>query len=84
MVRPEPHAVTATQAGRTMLAVAIYARKSTDQNIADEERSVTRHVERAKAYAARKGCTVDAAHICGDDGISGAEFVKRPGGFSTS
>ena len=32
---------------------AIYARKSTDQNIADEEKSVTRQVERTRAYAAR-------------------------------
>jgi DNA invertase Pin-like site-specific DNA recombinase len=79
MVRPESRAVTATQAGRTMLAAAIYARKSTDQNIADEEKSVTRQVERARAYAARKGWTVDEAHVFTDDGISGAEFVKRPG-----
>ena len=40
-----------------MIAV-VYARKSTDQNIADEEESVTRHVERAGAYAERKGWTV--------------------------
>jgi site-specific DNA recombinase len=60
---------------------AIYARKSTDQNIADEEKSVTRQVERARAYAARKGWTVDDAHVYSDDGISGAEFERRPGYF---
>jgi DNA invertase Pin-like site-specific DNA recombinase len=55
----------------------IYARKSTDQNIADEEKSVTRQVERARAYAARNGWTVAAEHVYADDGISGAEFLKR-------
>jgi site-specific DNA recombinase len=62
------------------MVAAIYARKSTEQNgVADEARSVTRQIEHAKAYAAKKGWTVDAAHIYSDDGISGAEFVKRPG-----
>lgn len=32
---------------------AVYARKSTDQNVADEEKSITRQVARARAYAAR-------------------------------
>jgi hypothetical protein len=31
------------------MIAAIYARKSTDQNITDEEKSVTRQVEHAKA-----------------------------------
>jgi len=62
------------------MMLAIYARKPTDQaGITDEERSVTRRVEHATAYAARKGWTVAADHIYTDDGISGAEFVKRPG-----
>src|SRR5262245_65606890 len=61
------------------MIAAIYARKSTDQNIADEEKSVTRQIERARAYAARKGWTVDDAHVYTGDWISGAEFVKRPG-----
>jgi site-specific DNA recombinase len=60
---------------------AIYARTSTtEQNgAADEAKSVTRQVEHAKAYAAKKGWTVAAAHVYSDDGISGAEFSKRPG-----
>jgi DNA invertase Pin-like site-specific DNA recombinase len=41
------------------MIAAIHARKSTDQNIADEEKSVTRQVERARQYAERKGWTVD-------------------------
>ena len=62
-----------------MLA-AIYARKSTDQNgVGEEEKSVTRQIEHAKAYAIKNGWTVEAAHVYMDDGISGAEFVKRPG-----
>ena len=61
-----------------MLA-AVYARKSTDQNLPDEEKSVTRQVERARAYALSKGWTVADAHVYADDEISGAEFLKRPG-----
>jgi len=59
------------------MIVAIYARKSTDQNVADEEKSVTRQIEQARTFAARKGRTV--AEVYSDDGISGAEFLKRPG-----
>ena len=59
---------------------AILARKSTDQpGVPDEEKSVTRQVEQARAYAARKGWIVDERYIFVDDGVSGAEFVKRPG-----
>src|SRR5262245_46378620 len=62
------------------MIAAIYARKSTDQNgIGDEEKSVTRHIEHAKAYAAKKGWMAPEEHVYVDDGISGAEFVKRPG-----
>jgi len=34
---------------------------------------------RTRAYAARKGWTVDDRYIYVDDGISGAEFANRPG-----
>ena len=61
-----------------MLA-AVYVRKSTEQNVADEEKSVTRQIDQARAFATRKGWTVDEAHVYADDGISGAEFVKRHG-----
>ena len=60
------------------MIAAIYARKSTDQNgVSDEEKSVTRQIEHAKAYATKKGWAVAEDYV--DDGISGAEFVKRPG-----
>ncbi|MBS0164746.1 MAG: recombinase family protein [Nitrospira sp.] len=59
---------------------AVYARKSTEQTgVAAEARSVTRQIENAKAYAAKNGWTVSDGHVYVDDGVSGAEFVKRPG-----
>lgn len=62
------------------MIAAIYARKSTDQNgVSEEEKSVTRQIDHARAYAEKKGWTVSDEHIYTDDGISGAEFVKRPG-----
>lgn len=62
------------------MIAAVYARKSTDQSgVADDQKSVARQVEHARAYAMRKGWTVDEAHVYVDDGISGAEFANRPG-----
>jgi site-specific DNA recombinase len=61
------------------MIAAVYARKSTDQNLPDAEKSVSRQVEHARAYAARKGWTVADDYVYADDGISGAEFSKRPG-----
>ena len=62
------------------MMAAVYARKSTEQTgTAEEAKSVTRQVDHARAYAAAKGWTVAEAHVYVDDGISGAEFAKRPG-----
>src|SRR6476646_7717874 len=62
------------------MIAAIYARKSTEQNgVNDEEKSISRQIEHAKLYALKKGWAVSEEHIFVDDGISGAEFVKRPG-----
>src|SRR6266566_9719357 len=62
------------------MIAAIYARKSTDQSgVADEQKSITRQIEHARAYAVAKGWTVDEASVYVDDGISGAEFANRPG-----
>lgn len=59
---------------------AVYARKSTEQNgLADEAKSVTRQIEQGRAFAAAHGWTVADEHVYVDDGISGAEFAKRPG-----
>lgn len=62
------------------MRAAIYARKSNDQvGVGDEHRSVARQVAHARAYAERKGWLVLEDQIYIDDGISGAEFTKRPG-----
>jgi len=61
------------------MIAAIYARKSTDQAVADEQKSCTRQIERATEYAVHKGWTVADPYVFVDDGISGAEFLKRPG-----
>jgi len=62
------------------MIAAVYARKSTEQNgVPDEAKSVSRQVENARSFAQSKGWTVDDRYIFVDDGISGAEFDKRPG-----
>ncbi len=62
------------------MIAAIYARKSTEQNgVADEQKSVTRQIDHARAYAISKGWVVADEHVYVDDGISGAEFENRPG-----
>ena len=62
------------------MTAAIYARKSTDQHgVSETERSVARQIAHARAYATEKGWRVSDAHVYVDDGISGAEFAKRPG-----
>jgi site-specific DNA recombinase len=63
-----------------MISAAIYARKSTTQEgRAEEDKSVTRQVENARAWATANDCFVADAHVFMDDGISGAEFDRRPG-----
>src|SRR4029079_7557820 len=62
------------------MIAAIYARKSTEQSgVADDQKSVTRQIEHARAYAVKKGWTVSESAIFTDDGVSGAEFANRPG-----
>ena len=61
------------------MRAAIYARKSTDQTgVSDDARSVVRQIDHARTYAERKGWHVLEEHIYSDDGISGAEFLRRP------
>src|SRR5882724_7402463 len=62
------------------MIAAIYARKSTEQTgVNEEDRSVTRQIAHARAYAEGKGWRVVEEHVYVDDGISGAEFKHRPG-----
>lgn len=58
---------------------AIYARKSTEQDVDEEAKSVTRQVEHGRALAAQHGWIVHDELVFVDDGISGAEFTRRPG-----
>lgn len=62
-----------------MMIAAIYARKSTEQNVSEDAKSITLQVERARAYAEKQGWAVVEEHIYKDDGISGADFVNRRG-----
>src|SRR5437879_1636090 len=62
------------------MRAAAYLRKSNDEGEKSEDiKSVTRQLDRAKAYADAHGWTLDECHVFTDDGISGAEFKKRPG-----
>jgi site-specific DNA recombinase len=62
------------------LGAALLARKSTEQvGVTDAQRSVTRQIDHARAYALAHGWVVRDEDIFVDDGISGAEFRKRPG-----
>ncbi len=62
------------------MKAAIYVRKSNDDSDrSDDNRSTTRQIERARAYAEAKHWQVSDDHIFVDDGISGAEFKERAG-----
>jgi len=63
------------------MIATIYARKSTEQGGSDENKSVTRQIEHAKAHALKKGWTVDERFIFSDDAVSGSEFGRRRPGF---
>jgi site-specific DNA recombinase len=65
-----------------MTTAAIYARKSNrkpQRDRADDELSVPLQVATARAFAAARGWTVDTSAVFTDDGVSGAEFARRPG-----
>ena len=56
--------------------------QETEQNgVSDEQKSVARQIEHAKAYAKSKGWTVPDPYVFVDDGVSGAEFGKRRPGL---
>lgn len=60
------------------MIAAIYARKSTSQaDVAEEAKSVTRQVEGAKAFIAAKGWTLHEDNVYEDDAVSGALFATR-------
>ena len=60
------------------MIAAIYARKSTEQaGVADEQKSVARQVDHARAYAARRAGRSTDAHVYVDDGISRRRVRER-------
>src|SRR5262245_11149962 len=61
------------------MIAAIYARRSQDQFIDEEQKSVARQIDHARQYAHRKGWTINEDCVFVDDGIGGAEFDARPG-----
>ena len=62
-----------------MAIAGVYARKSNDQLVTDEAKSVRRQIEHARLYAQRHGWIVNDSCVFVDDGMSGAEFSNRPG-----
>ncbi len=56
------------------LRAALYARRSTEEH---QRESIATQVENATAYARAKRWTI--THVFTDEGVSGAEFVRRPG-----
>lgn len=61
------------------MIAAVYARKSTEQGgVTDDQRSVARQIDHARSFATARGWRVSDAHVFVDDGISGAEFQRRP------
>jgi DNA invertase Pin-like site-specific DNA recombinase len=56
-----------------------YLRRSTDQSGVEDQRSIARQLEHARAYAEKKGWSLRDEFVCVDDGVSGAEFDARPG-----
>ena len=60
------------------MRAAVYARKSTDDSDRNaDNKSMTRQVERARAYAKAQGWSVAEEHVFVDDNMSGADFTKR-------
>ncbi len=63
-----------------MMRAAVYARKSNEQDVQEEVRSVTRQLEHGRAFAESKGWSVKDDHVFSDDAISGMHGEeKRPG-----
>src|SRR6266851_494841 len=62
------------------LRAAIYCRVSAEDARDAKNKSVEHQREQAVAYAEKKGWTVKhPEHVFTDDGVSGGEYVNRPG-----
>src|SRR5207244_4044754 len=71
-------AVTSSKRRSRMPIAGCYARKSTEQNVEADAKSVARQVQRAREFAKARGWTFDEQHIYSDDAVSGAT-LSRPG-----
>ena len=70
--------VPARRESEASVIATIYVRKSTERNgVGDEEKSVTRQVEHAKAYAAKTGWTVAEDHVYVDRALASRLPVVR-------
>src|SRR5260370_9100588 len=58
---------------------AIYARRSNEQHVSEDAKSITRQVTRAREMAAKEGWECPDQYVFVDDGISGFESGLRPG-----
>ncbi len=56
---------------------AIYARKSTDDDKHEHDKSTTRQIEHARQFIEEKGWTVAEGHTYRDDGIRSKATVNR-------
>jgi DNA invertase Pin-like site-specific DNA recombinase len=56
------------------MIAAVYARKSTEPNVSEDAKSVTRQLEHARAFATERGWTILEEYV--DDGVSGAIATK--------
>src|SRR5262245_45941879 len=62
------------------MIAAAYLRKSNDEGSkAADVKSISVQIAEIRRYAEQRGFTLDDRYIFSDDGISGAEFLKRPG-----
>ena len=64
------------------MIAAIYARKSTDQHgVADEDKSVTRQIAHARAYATSRGWPVADEHVYVTTGSAARSSRSGPAFF---
>src|SRR3989442_1158341 len=62
------------------MIAAAYLRKSTTQDgVADDEKSLSFQYDHVATFVAGKGWLLSPDHTYVDDGVSGAEFARRPG-----
>ena len=61
------------------MRAAIYCRLSREQTGGKKGQSVDRQAQTSREFAEARGWSVQTGHVFVDDGISGAEFERRPG-----